>query len=81
MVTVIHERAGFDWARITPGPQAGATTERAASFPISFRGSRLAELQVAPEPRDPAAQAFLERVALLVSAHCVQGGSLYERRP
>jgi hypothetical protein len=51
------------------GPQAGAAAE-ATAFPISFQGSKVAELRVAGAPIDAP---FLERVALLISPYCLVG--------
>jgi hypothetical protein len=49
--------------RLVQGPAAGST-ER---FPISFRGTKVAELEVGPTSDEDSA--LLERVATLVSAH------------
>jgi hypothetical protein len=83
VVGVLRERAGFGWAGIafveerelTLGPEAGERGEAMAAFPVAFRGERVAELQVspAPGPDDTDARTFLERVALLISPHCLVG--------
>ena len=53
------------------GPEAGERTADHAVFPVSYQGAKVAELRVArPEEAD---RAFLERVATLVSAHCLVG--------
>jgi hypothetical protein len=56
--------------RIVRGPHLGAREENGRAFPISFRGTQVAELHVCHAGNDPAELAFLERVATLVSAHC-----------
>ena len=81
VVRVLHERAGFAWAGIAfveegslaLGPQAGEPGGETASYDVSFRGDRVAELRVAPPPADDGGRAFLERVALLISPHCLVG--------
>ena len=83
VVGVLRERVGFAWAGIafveerelTLGPEAGERGEPVAAFPVAFRGERVAELQVspAPGPDDVDARTFLERVALLISPHCLVG--------
>jgi hypothetical protein len=71
----------FAWAgilfredgRLVLGPQAGAPDESArTSIPVSFRGEPVAELAVDGE-LDEAGQAFVERVALLISPYCLVG--------
>ncbi len=52
------------------GPEQGHPQET-RSFPIEFQGSNVAELRVAgAEPGD---DAFLNRVGLLISPHCLVG--------
>lgn len=83
VVTILHERAGLGWAGIAfveegelvLGPWSG---EREAgrepvSLPVSFQGTRVAELKVETGELDGEARAFLERVALLVSPYCLVG--------
>lgn len=80
VVAMLHQRAGYAWAGIlfveanglVLGPQAGEPepAER-TQVPIRFNGDRVGELVV-----DGAAgegNAFLERVAVLISAHCLVG--------
>jgi len=59
--------------RLVLGPSQGARTDRVSSFPICFQGRKVAELEVCPREEEPQAVAFLERVATLVSAHCLVG--------
>jgi hypothetical protein len=82
VVTVLRERAGFDWAgiafvegeRLQLGPSAGTRAGDAESVPVAYEGRRVAELQVEPGVADDQdGQAFLERVAVLISAHCLVG--------
>jgi hypothetical protein len=81
VVAVLRERAGFDWAGIAfvesgelrLGPESGERKEDLASYTVAFRGDRVAELQISPSPREADARKFLERVALLISPHCLVG--------
>lgn len=75
---LLAEEPGIAWAgvaflegdRLVVGPQAGVPDEeRRVRVPIDFQGRRVGELWVDGE----AEQAFLERVALLVSAHVLIG--------
>ena len=80
VVAALHEHAGYTWAGIlfveegalALGPQAGEPDEqRRTRVAVTWQGDRVAELAVdgAPETDRP----FLERVAVLVSAHCLVG--------
>jgi hypothetical protein len=87
VVATIVERGGCRWAGISfveggelvPGPQAGveADGERRA-VPIRYEGRQVGELAV----EGAADEAFLERVATLVSAHVLigwdTGGEVWE---
>jgi hypothetical protein len=78
VVAVLVERGGCAWAGIlfseqgelVLGPEAGAQepAER-AQVPVLYQGARVAEL-VADGCGD---LPFLERVAVLISAHCLVG--------
>ena len=78
VVGALVERGGCAWAGIlfvedgelVLGPQAGEQrpAER-IQLPVVYNGDRVAEL-VADGSDD---RAFLERVALLISAHCLVG--------
>jgi hypothetical protein len=75
VVAVLHRRAGFDRAAIAVvgggEHEAGSRGAGEAVVPVVFRSRRVAELRVEPPlGEDDEARAFLERVALLVSAHC-----------
>jgi hypothetical protein len=52
------------------GPEAGTVPNATDAFPISFQGSEVAELRVGGAPVD---RAFLQRVATVVSPHCLVG--------
>jgi hypothetical protein len=53
------------------GPSRGVRPEQRSTWPIAFRGTKVGELEVAsPEESD---EAFLERVAILISAYCLVG--------
>jgi hypothetical protein len=80
VVTALHDDAGYAWAGIlfveegdlVLGPHAGTADEaRHTHVPVTWQGDRIAELAV-----DGAAatdHAFLDRVAVLVSGHCLVG--------
>jgi hypothetical protein len=80
VVAALHDEAGYAWAGIffledgelALGPQAGAPDEsRRTSVPVTWQGDRVAELAVDDAPEED--RTFLERVALLVSGHCLVG--------
>jgi hypothetical protein len=80
VVAVLHEQAGYAWAGIffledgelALGPHAGAPDEaRRTSVPATWQGDRVAELAVDDAPEED--RMFLERVAVLVSGHCLVG--------
>lgn len=80
VVAALHEQGRYRWAGIffvendalVLGPRAGAPDESSrTTVPVSWQGEKVAELAV-----DGAADAdrpTLERIALLVSAHCLVG--------
>ena len=77
VIRVLGER--YDYAAIkfvdgddlTPGPAAGTPDEAAATWPISFQGMKVAELEIAPARAEDGE--FLERVATIVSPYCLVG--------
>jgi hypothetical protein len=80
VIAVLHEKAGYTWAGIffledgelALGPQAGTPNEsRRMSVPVTWQGDRVAELVVDDAPEEN--RIFLERVAVLVSGHCLVG--------
>jgi hypothetical protein len=80
VVAMLHERAGYAWAgiffledgKLALGPEAGTPDEtRRTSVPVTWQGDRIAELAVDGAPEEDGM--FLERVALLVSGHCLVG--------
>jgi hypothetical protein len=80
VVAALHTDAGYAWAAIffledgelALGPHAGAPDEsRRTSVPVTWQGDRVAELAVDDAPEED--RMFLERVALLVSGHCLVG--------
>jgi hypothetical protein len=80
VVTALHDRAGYAWAGIffvedgalTLGPEAGTPNERnRTSTPVTWQGDRIAELAIDDAPEED--RKFLERVAFLVSGHCLVG--------
>ncbi len=80
VIAVLHERAGYAWAGIffvedgglQLGPQAGEPDEsRRTSLPVRWQEVRVAELAV--DGAQPDDLAFLERVAVLISGHCLVG--------
>jgi len=80
VVAALHDRAGYAWAGIffvedgslVLGPEAGVPDETTRTVvPVTWQGDRIAELAVdgaAAEDRP-----VLERVAVLVSGHCLVG--------
>jgi hypothetical protein len=80
IVAVLHEQAGYAWAGIffveedelALGPQSGKPDEsRRTNVPVTWQGVRIADLAVDDAPEED--RIFLERVALLVSGHCLVG--------
>ena len=80
VVAVLHDLAGYPWAGIffveedalALGPQAGTEDEaHRMSVPVTWQGDRIAELAV--DGASAADRSFLERVATLVSGHCLVG--------
>jgi len=80
VVAALHEQTGYAWAGIffledgelALGPQAGTPDEaRRTSLPVTWQGTPVAELAVDDAPEED--RMFLERVAVLVSGHCLVG--------
>jgi hypothetical protein len=82
VTATLHEKAGYVWAGIffeedgelVLGPQAGTPApaeSRRKRVPVIWHGERIAELAVDDAPEEHCT--FLERVAGLVSAHCLVG--------
>lgn len=80
VVAALHDDAGYTWAGIffvedqnlVLGPHAGTPNEpHRRSVPVTWHGDRIAELAVDDAPEDD--RTFLERVAVLVSGHCLVG--------
>jgi hypothetical protein len=80
VVAVLHEQAGYAWAGIffleggelALGPEAGTPDQsRRTSVPVTWHGDRVAELAIDDAPEED--RMFLERVAVLVSGHCLVG--------
>jgi len=80
VVAALHDGAGYTWAGIffveegdlVLGPQAGTPDEtRRTRVPVTWQGDRIAELAVDDAPEED--RTFLERVAVLVSGHCLVG--------
>jgi hypothetical protein len=80
VVAALQERGGYPWAGIffvepgelALGPAAGEPdAARRTSVPVTWHGERVAELAV--DGAEPADRTFLERVAVLVSGHCLVG--------
>ena len=90
VVAALVEAGGCAWAGIlfaedgelVLGPHAGepTETERSTRVPVVWQGERVAELAVDDAPEKD--RMFLERVALLVSGHCLvgwdTGGEIWE---
>ena len=80
VVASMHDDAGYPWAGIffveagdlLLGPHAGTPDEpNRTSVPVTWQGDRIAELAVDGAPEED--RALLERVAVLVSGHCLVG--------
>ena len=80
VVAALHEQAGYPWAGIlfvesgglALGPEAGeAGAAPRTTVPVTWQGEPVAELAV--ETEQDADGPFLERVAQLVSGHCLVG--------
>ncbi|MEN3341005.1 MAG: hypothetical protein V7644_409 [Actinomycetota bacterium] len=80
VVAILQERGGYAWAGIffveadslALGPAAGEPdTARRTSVPVAWQGERVAELTVDGAPVED--RPFLERVAVLISGHCLVG--------
>jgi hypothetical protein len=82
VVAALHEHAGYAWAGIyfvedgelALGPHAGTQPpdhNRRITVPVTWQGQRIADLVVDDAPEED--RMFLERVALLVSGHCLVG--------
>jgi hypothetical protein len=80
VVAALHEQGGYPWAGIffledgelSLGPHAGTPDEsRRTSVPVMWQGDRVAELAIDDAPEED--RRILERVALLVSGHCLVG--------
>ena len=80
VVAALHDDAGYTWAGIffveegnlVLGPQAGTPDERQCTrVPVTWQGDRIAELAIDDAPEED--RTFLERVAVLVSGHCLVG--------
>jgi hypothetical protein len=81
VVRTLHERGGYPWVALlfvedgslVVGPQAGETQrpDERLQLLVAYQGSRVAELVVDGASEDD--RALLERVAVLVSAHCLVG--------
>jgi hypothetical protein len=79
IVAALHDLAGYAWAGIffveddalVLGPEAGTADGARTSVPVTWQGERVAELAVDGAPAED--RGFLERVAVLVSGHCLVG--------
>jgi hypothetical protein len=80
VVAMLHDRAGYAWVGIffveagtlQLGPEAGEPRpDNRRTVPVLWHGDRIAELAVDNAPEED--RMFLERVALLVSGHCLVG--------
>jgi putative methionine-R-sulfoxide reductase with GAF domain len=84
-VVAVRERVGhYSWVGISfveegalaLGPSSGEREGAELAVPVVYDGQEIASLQVTsadPRLEDDRERAFLERVALLVSAHCLVG--------
>jgi hypothetical protein len=79
VVDALHDRGGYAWVglffveegALTLGPEAGEQDEAARTrVPVLWQGVEVAELAVDGAPADLES---LERIAALVSGHCLVG--------
>jgi hypothetical protein len=79
VVDALHDRGGYAWVglffveegALTLGPEAGEQDEAARTrVPVLWQGVEVAELTVDGAPADLES---LERIAALVSGHCLVG--------
>jgi hypothetical protein len=73
---VLYPRVAISFARgrePIASPGAGVAWGETVSYPISFEERRVAQLELGGAVGDDEERAFLERVATLVSAHCLKG--------
>ena len=82
VVSVLYERLdGCSWAGISfveadalvLGPERGERAGTETTVPVSYEGRVVAELGVVADGLAADDQAILERVALLISPHCLVG--------
>lgn len=78
VVAILHERLGrfvrisfVEAAELVPGPAAG-DEETTTPFPVTFQGSRIADLEAGGR-LSPEEEALLARVATLVSPYALVG--------
>jgi putative methionine-R-sulfoxide reductase with GAF domain len=79
VVAAVHSRLQYDWVGIrlvegddlVLGPAVGVAGGPETTVPISYEGSKVGELDVSGD--DAEDRAFLERVAVLISAYCLVG--------
>ena len=80
VVAALHERGGYAWAGIlfvegdelVLGPQAGEPDQPSRTrVPVTWQGERVAEIAV--DGAGDADRPTLERIAVLVSGHCLVG--------
>jgi putative methionine-R-sulfoxide reductase with GAF domain len=80
VVATLHDTAGYAWAGIyfvedgelALGPEAGTPdATRRTTVPVTWQGDRVAELAVDGAQEEDST--LLERVATLVSGHCLVG--------
>jgi hypothetical protein len=88
VTTILHERAGYSWTAIrfvendqlVLGPSAGDQPEATHSLPVAYGGRPVARLEVGPAVVDSEDDAFLQRVAALVSPYCLVGWDTHGER-
>jgi hypothetical protein len=79
VVAVLHR--SYSWVGISfveegelvLGPAEGEQTAAPTSIPISYENNVVAALGVVADELAPVDQAFLERVAMLISPYCLVG--------
>ena len=81
VVAVLHAIDEYSWVGISfveegelvLGPVQGERTAEPTTVPISYENNVVAELGVVADELGTEDRAFLERVAVLISPHCLVG--------
>jgi hypothetical protein len=81
VVAILHSIDNYSWVGISfvedgelvLGPSQGEQSAEPTTIPISYENNVVAELGIVAGELDTEGQAFLERVASLISPYCLVG--------